>query len=84
MTSPGPQPTISDRELLRTIHDHYAPAVGSGHIAQRADLTQQAVTNRLDQLVDDGLLETMKVGQSRVWWLTTDGERWLSPVTESK
>jgi DNA-binding transcriptional ArsR family regulator len=82
MVTPGPQPTISDEELLQIIDDHYAPAVGSGHVAQQADLTQQAVTNRLEQLVDANLLETIKVGQSRVWWLTTDAERRLSSVSE--
>lgn len=82
MPVPGPDPTVSDRRLLQTIHDHYAPAVGSGHIADTVHLSQQAVSKRLEQLVDDDLVATTKVGQSRIYWLTTDGKLHLSPASD--
>lgn len=84
MPVPGPDPTVSDEKLLETIHDHYAPAVGSGHIADTVHLSQQAVANRLEQLVDDDLVATTKVGQSRIYWLTTDGKLQLSSVSEKE
>ncbi len=82
MINPGPEPTVSDEELLQVIHDHYAPAVGSADIADSVELTQQAVTNRLEQLVDEELLKTMKVGRSRVWWLTADGHERRSAISK--
>jgi len=67
----------SDEEILKAIRNHFAPAVGTADIAARAGVTRQAADSRLRNLLDQNLVESTKVGRSRIWWLTTDGGRYL-------
>jgi predicted transcriptional regulator len=77
MATPGPNPTVTDERILRAIRDVYSPAAGTSEIAERVGLTRQATENRLRQLVERELVETRLIGQVRVWWLSTDGRRYI-------
>ncbi|MFC4358411.1 GAF domain-containing protein [Halobium salinum] len=49
--------------------------VTTPEVADGFDCTQRTIYNRLDALVDDGILQTKKVGaKSRVWWRPVDGD----------
>jgi predicted transcriptional regulator len=76
MTNKGHE-TVSDKEILRTIRDHRAPAVGSSDIASAVGVSRQAVDRRLRNFEDDGLVRSDKVGQVRIWWLTTAGREFI-------
>jgi len=77
---PGPDPAVTATELLRTIRDAYPPALGTNDIAERIDQSQQVAHKHLSRLEDEQppLVESMKVGRARVWWLTDAGRRRLS------
>lgn len=67
--------SVSDEQVLRAIRDHYAPAVGTTDIADEVGLSRQAIDKRLRKFERNGLVETDKVGQSRIWWLSTAGKK---------
>ena len=82
MAKRGPDPEATPEKVLRAIRDHYAPVVGTQDIADEVDVARQTASRRLDQLEDDGLVETDKIGRSRIWWLTTDGKRHLKNLED--
>jgi DNA-binding MarR family transcriptional regulator len=75
---PGPDPTVPDDEFLRILGLCYKPALSTTEIAEKVDLSRQAVTKRLDKLEEYRLVESGKFGSTTAWWLTDDGRRQLS------
>jgi len=77
---PGPDPSVTTTDLLRAIRDAYPPALGTNDIAERIDQSQQVAHKHLSRLEDEQppLVESMKVGRARIWWLTDAGRRRLS------
>jgi predicted transcriptional regulator len=67
----------SDEDILRTIQEHRAPAVGTTDIAKEVGVSRQAVYQRLQNLHEDGLVERYKVSRDTVWYVTKAGERYL-------
>jgi len=58
MSRPGPDPSVSDTEIIRAIVTARPPALGTTDIADRIDLSQQATSRHLERLCDDGKLNT--------------------------
>ena len=79
---PGPDPTVPDEEFLRTLALAYKPALSTTEIADRVDLSRQAVTNRMEQLEQYRFVESGKFGSTTAWWLTDDGRRQVSDSNE--
>lgn len=77
MTS-GPDRKATVDKILLILRNHYAPAVGTSDIAEEIGVARQTVDKRLREMWDDGLVDSMKVGRSRIWWITTDGTRKLA------
>lgn len=78
MTKPGPDRTATDENILIAIRDHYAPAVGTSDIAETVGVARQTVDLRLRDLLEEGYVDSTKIGRSRIWWLTSKGRRSLS------
>lgn len=79
MSKRGPDPEGEPGDYLRAIRDAYKPALGTSEIAEKIGVARQTATGHLEDLVDDDLLETDKIGRVRVWWLTDKGQRYLDP-----
>ncbi len=47
-------------------------------LTEPMDMSRQGVYKRLKKLEDDGLLNSKKTGQTRNWWLTDEGRRYVS------
>ena len=75
----GPDPNVDDETFLMEIHLAYKPALGTTEVAERVGLSQQAASKRLQRPEDYRLVESDKIGNARVWWLTDDGRRQLDP-----
>ena len=56
---------ITDQDLLSVLAEH-EPA-GTSEIADKFDLTQQAIYFRLSELEEDGKIESKIAGGSRIW-----------------
>lgn len=67
---PGPDPTVSDEQILELFRDSDDPVLTASEIADQVDLTRRNVLNRLKDLETEGALRSKKVGgRSTVWWL---------------
>jgi predicted transcriptional regulator len=68
---------MTDSELLELIEtsDEWAgrPFTSAPELADRVDITRQAIHNRLQSLVDEGKIQKYKSGQSAIYW-TEDEE----------
>lgn len=63
--------SVSDEELLRQFDATDDPVLSSVEIAERVDLTQSAVSYRLNEFAERGVVEKKKVGaRAVVWWLS--------------
>ncbi|WP_436934979.1 winged helix-turn-helix transcriptional regulator [Halovenus marina] len=72
---PGPDPTVDPEEILRIIKLAYPPALGTADIADEIGISNQATARHLKRLQEDGHVDSRKVGQVRIWWITDEGER---------
>jgi len=73
MSSKSPSPATV-REVISDIAPPGTPLT-TAEVAAEFDCTTRTIYNKLDALVDDGVLKTKKVGaRGRVWWRPT-GER---------
>ena len=79
---PGPNPTADRKSILEALVLAYPPVLGTSEIAEKTGVSRQAADQRLRRMADDGLIDTRKIGRSRVWWITNKGQRYLDPDEE--
>ena len=80
---PGPDPEVDDKTILQTLLSAYKPALSSTDVAERAGISQQAMSKHLKRLSKDGYVDSDKVGPARIWWVTDEGRRYLNDAEES-
>ena len=78
MSKPGPDRELDDVDVLRAVRDIYGPAVGASEVADELGVQRQTADKYLRRLAEEGYIRTRMVGQSRVWWLSDEGELKLS------
>jgi DeoR/GlpR family transcriptional regulator of sugar metabolism len=70
MSTRGPQRTVTDDELIRTIQAMELPFVTASDVAEEIDTTRQTSHRYLQELVEQGRLQRHKVGASAViYWI---------------
>jgi len=72
MPSPGRGKDVEDIEILVIILNASDPVVTSNEVAEQADISRQGAHDRLQQLEDRGLIQSVMKG-ARLWWLTDEG-----------
>jgi response regulator of citrate/malate metabolism len=61
---------VTDEEILAVFEESEYPFVTAPEVAEEVGMTSAGVRNRLFKLVDDGAVETRKVGaRARCFWL---------------
>jgi predicted ArsR family transcriptional regulator len=61
---------VADSEIIAVFRDSSDPAFYASEIAEAIDYTVEGARNRLDRLVEEGVLERKKRGKrSVVYWL---------------
>lgn len=64
-----------DDEILREIALAPDPFVTASELSERLSYTRQGINNRLNELVEKGLLKRREVGaRAVVYWLTDEGK----------
>jgi predicted ArsR family transcriptional regulator len=58
----GPQPIVSDDELLQAVREVSFPMVKAEDVADRVSISKRGVYERLESLVDQGRLSHRTVG----------------------
>lgn len=75
---PGPDREATDERILKAIRDAYPPAVGTSDIAEEIGVSRQTVDRHLRDLVEEGYVNTSKIGRVRAWWLSDEGRKILA------
>lgn len=75
---PGPEPSDPPEKVVQLVHSREGNFATAPEIAPAMDVDEKQTRNRLDALVDDGLLNYRKVGSTKVYWLSDEGERLLA------
>lgn len=74
----GRPPNLTAEEVCRIVALHPEPVVAAADVHEEMDMTQRGAQDRLKRLVDDGYLNSKKVGSAgRVFWLTDKGRATL-------
>ncbi|MBX0296968.1 winged helix-turn-helix domain-containing protein [Haloarcula nitratireducens] len=74
----GRKKTVSDVEILRQFALDPTPFMHPTELAETLEMSRQGVYKRLKDLEERNLLESKKVADTRNWWLTDEGRRYLS------
>lgn len=73
----GRPPETSDREILAIFAKSEDPVLSTGEISVVLSYSQPGTYRRLQKLEEEGLLRSKMIGDSKAWWLTEDGQRFL-------
>lgn len=69
-SKPGPDPTVSDEEILSVFIEASDPVLTATEAAEQLPLTRRGLYNRLVQLEDAEQIHSKKVGgRTTVWWV---------------
>lgn len=71
---PGPAPSDTDTDLLRYVRLTPRPFATADDVDKHTTVGYKQTRNRLDDLVDSGLLRCEKVGNVNLYWLSDAGE----------
>ncbi|WP_240936914.1 winged helix-turn-helix domain-containing protein [Halomicrobium mukohataei] len=74
----GRKKTVSDVEILRQFALEPAPFMHPTELTETLDMSRQGVYKRLKDLEEQGLLKSKKAADTRNWWITDEGRRYLS------
>lgn len=68
--TPGPDPSVTDEELLKVFQDAEDPVLSTREVAEQVSLSRRSVYDRLVALRDGGKLEGKRVGgRNNIWWV---------------
>jgi hypothetical protein len=78
---PGPEPSDDELKLLRAVRMVPRPFATVKDIVPETSVGRRQTQNRLDDLVDEGLLNVETVGTTNVYWLSDEGLQRLDSST---
>lgn len=79
----GRKETVSDEEILRHFMESEDPVLSTTEVADRLGFSNSGAWTRLDNLEDRGLIFNKKVGQTNIWWISSDGVEFAEGSDES-
>jgi len=70
MSTKGPEPTVSDNELIEAINRTSRPFATAGEVAELVDLSNWRVRQRLERLDDQNAINRSRIGGGPfIYWL---------------
>jgi predicted ArsR family transcriptional regulator len=72
MPTPGREKDVEDIEILVIILNAPDPVATATEVADGCGISRQGAHNRLQQLEEQGLVQSVMKG-ARLWWLTDEG-----------
>jgi len=74
----GRKPETDDIDILRAMALYPGPGVASTELGKVFDMTQQGMSGRLEDFVEDDLVEYRKIGGTNVYRLTLSGQKFVA------
>jgi len=84
VSKPGPDPSVTQIDVLREIRLAYPPVQAPKDLADRLDISNTAVSNKLQDMEEKNWVESERVGRARVYWVTDEGRAQLDPDFSSE
>jgi predicted ArsR family transcriptional regulator len=81
---PGPEPSDDNIKLLKLIRLREEPFATKTDLVDDMEVEARQTRNRLDDLVEEGLLKVDMVGTTKVYWLSDEGKRQLADAVSSE
>lgn len=72
MTTRGPDPKVSDAQLVSAIHETDHPFAVAKDVAKQVDLSRERVRQRLNRLNDENRIQRAKVSGAVIYWDESD------------
>lgn len=73
MSKPGPDPKVTDGELINAIKQLDQPYATAKDVSDITDLSRWRASQRLDRLANDNHIQSGVVGENTtVYWLKSD------------
>jgi DNA-binding Lrp family transcriptional regulator len=69
MSTPGPEPQVSDKEIIKAIKDVDGPFASTREVADKTGLGRQGALDRLLPLREQGVIKAKKAGNGWGWWV---------------
>lgn len=79
VSKPGPDPSVTQIEVLRELRLAYPPVLAPKDLADRLDISNTAISNKLQDMEKKNWVESDRVGRARVYWITDVGRAQLDP-----
>lgn len=71
----GRKPRVTNEEILDVFRSTSDPVLSTAEVAEPLPIERRSVFNRLQQLEENGLLESKEIGgRNRVWWVSDSDE----------
>lgn len=70
--TPGPDEEDSREAVLRALEEADVPALTIGMVEERTDYSSRTAYNRLEELAEEGEVETAKIGNGSAYWIPDD------------
>lgn len=80
MGNPGPQPAVTDDEILAVFRESDDAVLTAGEVARQLPITRRTVHDRLSSLHEQQFLERKEVGPHVVWWLVDETDERAAPA----
>jgi DNA-binding MarR family transcriptional regulator len=74
---------VTQTDILREIRLAYPPVQAPKDLAERLDISNTAISNKLQVMEEKNWVESERVGRSRVYWVTDLGRAQLDPEVSS-
>jgi DNA-binding Lrp family transcriptional regulator len=74
MATRGPQPNVTDREILQELENGGYPFDTASTLSERVNLSRQRLRKRLNRLAENGIIERAKVSGVVLYWSDSDSE----------
>lgn len=72
----GRPPDVSDADIISAMRDllepYSNPVLDTSEVADALPIGKKGVSQRLEELSEEGRVNTKMVGNSRAWWLPQD------------
>lgn len=72
MATRGPDPKVSDAQLVTAIHETDHPFAVAKDVANRVGLSRERVRQRLNRLNDENQIKRAKVSGAVIYWVESD------------
>jgi len=64
--------SVRDDELIEAVKSHSDPVVNAAELRDDIGLTDTRINQLLNELEENGIVESKQVGSGKAWWVPTD------------